>query len=102
MTHRAKEKIGTIGTLVAAAILGAAAWEAVSGLVRPAIAQPAGSTMDDPRNATMFRLESMNQYKILNSEVRRIREILESGKLKVVADVPQLEQDADDSKRKSR
>ena len=91
MTQQAKQKIGMFGALVAAAVLGAAAWEGISGLTRPAIAQT--PVADDPRNATMFRLESMNQYKLLNGEVKKIRELLESGKIRVVADVPQLSEE---------
>ena len=97
MTQQAKQKIGMFGALVAAAILGAAAWEGISGLTRPAIAQT--PVADDPRNATMFRIESMNQYKaisaeakVTNNELRAIRKILESGKLKVVAEIPQLDE----------
>ncbi len=93
MTQQIKRKMGMFGALVAAAILGAAAWEAISGMTRPAMAQQAGTTMDDPRNATMFRLESINQYKLLNGEVKKIRELLESGKIKVIAEVPQLEEE---------
>lgn len=103
MTQQIKRKMGMFGVLVAAAILGAAAWEAISGMTRPAMAQPAGSSMDDPRNATMFRIESMNQYKLLNGEVKKIRELLESGKIKVIAEVPQLEaEDRPKPKRNSK
>jgi len=97
VTQQAKQKMGMFGALIVAAVLGAAAWEGISGMTRPAMAQP--SVADDPRNATQFRIESVNQYKVLNAEtkviaaeLKEIRKILESDKLKVVAEIPQLEE----------
>lgn len=83
MTDTTKGRVKHFGTILAAAILGAAMWEGISHLVKPAYARD----YPDPRNVTAMRMEQLKATVEINENITALRQYIEEGKLEVKAEL---------------